>query len=186
MRELRETIIRLAQVPPEGIVLRGGIPPRRLHRLKEATGGLPEAVEIALRLDPHSDVYLLSGWVQGRTYLHCEYCRIQFSRPLGSEIFLTVNPEPGKTAPRDPVSQGGVGVPNLPDDQIEAPGGELDLVGSLEDEWLLGLPQSPICSETCKGLCPVCGTNRNEAECSCSQGRRENPFAVLARLKEGH
>lgn len=184
MRELRETRIKLDQVPEEGLVFQGGIPPGRLSRLAEATAGVPEAVEIDLRLEPKSEVFLLRGRVRGHLQLDCEFCRARFDRSLVAELFLTVDPYPDQNAQRDPVQKGEVWMLDLPDNHLEAPGGELDLVGCLEDEWLLGLPQSPICSDDCRGLCPVCGADRNEAECGCPRPRRENPFAELAQLKK--
>ena len=32
---------------------------------------------------------------------------------------------------------------------------------------LLNLPAAPLCRDDCAGLCPVCGIDRNAAECDC-------------------
>jgi uncharacterized protein len=48
----------------------------------------------------------------------------------------------------------------------EGEGLELDDI--LRERILLALPMQRVCSEACKGICPVCGVNRNEKECSCS------------------
>ena len=48
----------------------------------------------------------------------------------------------------------------------EVPG--LLLEDILREQLLLQLPMQHICSETCKGICPVCGLNRNEAACTCA------------------
>jgi uncharacterized protein len=45
---------------------------------------------------------------------------------------------------------------------------ELDITADLRDELLIELPMNPVCSEECQGLCPVCGTNRNQSSCSCT------------------
>lgn len=34
-------------------------------------------------------------------------------------------------------------------------------------DLLLELPYKMLCKEDCKGLCPVCGCDRNETECDC-------------------
>jgi uncharacterized protein len=47
----------------------------------------------------------------------------------------------------------------------ELPGLELEDI--LREQVLLQLPMQRVCSETCKGICPVCGGNRNETECHC-------------------
>jgi len=47
----------------------------------------------------------------------------------------------------------------------ELPG--LVLEDILREQLLLQLPMQRVCSESCKGICPVCGVNRNEVPCSC-------------------
>lgn len=59
----------------------------------------------------------------------------------------------------------------------------LDLAGLLWEEFSLALPLNPICSADCKGICPVCGKNRNTALCDCEKGESANAFAVLKGLK---
>jgi len=184
MRELREATIHLDQVPPEGLSFQGAIPPERLSRLTEAVEALEKPVEVDLRLEPEKDVFLLSGSVDGKVVLECESCRVLFEFPLAPRLFLTVDPNPEKAVYRDRSQKGEVWVVDHSDEQVEAPEGKLDLISALEDEWLLELPLSPRCKEDCRGLCPVCGTDRNEAECGCSQARRESPFDVLAQLKK--
>lgn len=46
---------------------------------------------------------------------------------------------------------------------------EIDLTPELCEDILIGLPQNYICGDDCKGLCTVCGENRNKAECGCSK-----------------
>jgi len=183
MRELRESNIRLDQVPEEGISLKGAIDPGRLERLGEAVAALDTPVEVDLHLVRESDVYLLTGSVKGAVTLECEYCRARFEQALPERLFLSIDPNPERARYRDPSQKGEVWVLEHADEHVEAPEGQFDLITALEDEWILSLPQSPKCSEGCKGLCPVCGTDRNEAECGCAQPRRENPFDILAQLK---
>ncbi len=38
---------------------------------------------------------------------------------------------------------------------------------AVEDAILLSLPSVFTCTENCKGLCPVCGKNKNAGECAC-------------------
>lgn len=44
---------------------------------------------------------------------------------------------------------------------------QLDLRPAIREEWLLAVPAYAVCSETCLGLCPTCGANRNHGNCSC-------------------
>ena len=46
---------------------------------------------------------------------------------------------------------------------------EINLGPPLWEELLFAFPHKFICSETCKGLCPQCGTNLNTACCDCGE-----------------
>ena len=62
--------------------------------------------------------------------------------------------------------------------------GIVDLASVIRDEVFLELPMSPLCSESCAGLCPSCGTNRNQASCACEQTPREDsPWKALSHIK---
>ncbi len=45
----------------------------------------------------------------------------------------------------------------------------LDLSDTLRQYRLASLPLAPLCREDCKGICPECGADRNESDCSCEQ-----------------
>ena len=48
----------------------------------------------------------------------------------------------------------------------------------------MNLPVRFLCREDCKGLCPVCGADRNVQSCSCVQEKPKdaNPFDKLKGL----
>jgi uncharacterized protein len=49
---------------------------------------------------------------------------------------------------------------------------------------LLTLPMQRVCSENCKGICPVCGQNRNQKECQCQVEVTHDRWAALKTLKK--
>ena len=57
---------------------------------------------------------------------------------------------------------------------------------ALADNLFLNLPMAPVCREDCKGLCPVCGANRNYVDCGCVQEAPENHFSVLKQIPNQH
>jgi uncharacterized protein len=71
----------------------------------------------------------------------------------------------------------------------------VDLTDDVREDILIVFPQSCLCSEDCRGLCPVCGANLNEGDCGCeipddddeeeeeeaADGR--NPWGALDKLK---
>ncbi len=56
----------------------------------------------------------------------------------------------------------------------------IELKPYLVESVMLAVPFIPLCSEDCKGLCPVCGTNRNEQACGCHQDKVDPRLAGLA------
>ena len=53
----------------------------------------------------------------------------------------------------------------------------------LWEQVALELPLKVVCSEACRGICPVCGKNRNQEACSCAEGHAPGPFDILKNLK---
>lgn len=56
---------------------------------------------------------------------------------------------------------------------------QIDLDPYIRESLLLTIPFAPICSDTCRGLCPVCGVNKNVQDCGCSTERIDPRFAAL-------
>lgn len=55
------------------------------------------------------------------------------------------------------------------DDYLVCEDGILDMDTLAQDDILLELPIRMLCSEDCKGLCPMCGCNLNKETCSCQE-----------------
>lgn len=58
-------------------------------------------------------------------------------------------------------------------------GSVLSLTQAVMDNLFLQLPLTSVCRPDCKGLCPVCGVNRNHTACNCAPARPAGPFAAL-------
>lgn len=56
-------------------------------------------------------------------------------------------------------------------------GWELNVAGLLWEEFLLAMPEKILCADTCLGLCPHCGKNRNLEPCTCATTESQNPLA---------
>ncbi|MBI2566250.1 MAG: DUF177 domain-containing protein [Candidatus Schekmanbacteria bacterium] len=59
---------------------------------------------------------------------------------------------------------------------------QLDLGPMVHEYLALSAPMQPLCSVGCRGLCPHCGANLNEATCSCAGDRVEPRLAPLRKL----
>lgn len=60
--------------------------------------------------------------------------------------------------------------------------GQLDLVPTVRESVLLELDDERLCREDCAGLCPICGSDRNEDACGCDTGVTDERWAVLDQL----
>ena len=61
---------------------------------------------------------------------------------------------------------------------------EVDLEQMVREAVLPELPQAPLCSEDCQGLCPECGANRNEGPCGHEGAPADPRWAALDELRE--
>ncbi len=62
-------------------------------------------------------------------------------------------------------------------------GGGMELEDILREQILLALPMQRVCSEDCKGICPQCGRNRNEAGCDCKAVEHSDRWEALRKLE---
>lgn len=120
---------------------------------------------------------LLTGTIEGVAKTSCARCLDGFSIPLKGEIegFYLLSSD--EEAPED-----------MEDDEFEVLSEDnvIEIAPLLDAALLIELPLIPLCREDCKGLCPHCGIDLNEGECTCSHEGVEtaeaddlNPFAVL-------
>jgi uncharacterized protein len=62
----------------------------------------------------------------------------------------------------------------------EGKGIELEQV--ISEQILLSLPMHVVCRESCRGICPVCGNDRNQTECKCETAPPSDRWKALKDL----
>jgi len=60
----------------------------------------------------------------------------------------------------------------------------IDLKEILREYILLALPMQRVCRETCLGICPVCGQNRNVRNCECTAEAVDDRWSALKNFKQ--
>ncbi len=63
----------------------------------------------------------------------------------------------------------------------------LDLTEIMRQAIILALPITPFCQQDCAGLCPICGVNRNEEQCTCEDidiDPRWDALSTLIKVEE--
>ena len=103
----------------------------------------------------------VSGHVTANLETECAKCLEKAVIAVDSDFDLRYMPE-------GIVSEGGeVQIGDIDTEVGVYSGHGLEVRDVIEEYLLLAVPMRPVCSEDCHGLCPVCGTNRNEQECKC-------------------
>jgi len=70
----------------------------------------------------------------------------------------------------------------ISDDEAEMgfyEGDGIELNDVLREYVLLALPMQRVCSQDCKGICPVCGQNRNQKVCACQVESADDRWEAL-------
>lgn len=68
------------------------------------------------------------------------------------------------------------------DDYLVIEDAKLDIDDRLREELEMQFPYRFLCREDCRGLCPKCGKDLNEGDCSCDLSEPDPRFAVLQQL----
>ena len=63
---------------------------------------------------------------------------------------------------------------------------KIDITDEVIEYALLAVPMKKVCSEDCKGLCSICGTNLNENNCDCKIEITNSVWDKLKKLKDNN
>ncbi len=110
---------------------------------------------------------LLQVGARAETDAECVRCLTAFFQPLSTEFTELY------AFSKRHVTDSGLLVP---DDF------HIDLGPLMREFMLLAVPISPLCSPDCKGLCPVCGENRNLVTCQHDTAPGDERLSVLKDL----
>lgn len=131
---------------------------------------LVEPVSVDVKYSFDGEGFRLEGKLGSTVLMHCTKCDGEFTRDFEvnfSERFLRVSEREAEEL-----------------ECYSYTGETLILDDMLRDLILLNAPMYGLCKPDCKGLCPVCGANLNNTQCSCTLPDESNPFAALKGLAE--
>jgi uncharacterized protein len=64
-------------------------------------------------------------------------------------------------------------------------GETIDVDEIVKEQILLAVPTRMLCQENCKGICPVCGIDKNTGDCECETKDVDPRWAALKNLNSG-
>lgn len=151
---------KFKDIPSEGLVIDQALESSLLGEALDGTGADLGATAGAVHLEitkSGEDLYV-RGAVKATVSLPCGLClapaRVTIDAPV--KMVYTVEGDEPEANDDNP----------LDDSDFGSYDGEvLDLAPMLREQIILSVPMAPRCRESCKGLCPTCGENRNERDC---------------------
>lgn len=132
--------------------------------------GVPAKVHTSGKLTHTKEGYVLKGDINAVLSLNCDICLDGFTAELDipfDEVFSNAE------TPADSEKE----FWSFSDKSI-------DLKPAVEANILLNMPMKAVCSDNCKGLCPVCGHNLNKGDCGCDREYSNPVFENLMTLFE--
>ena len=164
-------LIRISEIPDEGLRIESAagladVFPEESWRLNGVT----------LLIERRGDDVVVTGRFEASARLACSRCLEELETRVAPTVDLHLIPEP----------RGGHEEVELGPDDLEVDfyrGDTLDVGRLLQGETHLALPMKPLCQTDCRGLCSVCGGNRNVNRCACEASRVDPRLAPLEGLR---
>jgi uncharacterized protein len=121
---------------------------------------------------------LFRGHLVGSLELRCSRCGEPVTLHVSEPLELLLEPAQNPAL----IPEGGI---ELDAEDLELgryAGDELNFGPVVLEILALAWPMQPLCSESCQGLCPMCGAVRSHEVCACETQQTNRPFAALSRM----
>jgi uncharacterized protein len=122
----------------------------------------------------------VSGRLAARVQLECDRCLKPVELPVDSRFKLEY-----VTAADYEAQQQAQQAVELTEEDLDLSvfdGEVIDVDELVTEELLLAIPDQVLCNDNCKGICPVCGKDRNAVECNCETKEVDPRWAGLKEL----
>ena len=118
-----------------------------------------------------------TGSVASAVRLSCSRCLAEYELPISSEFTIFYTESKGEELDEE------VELSDVELISATYTGEEIDLDFEIAEQVMLEVPYKPLCSESCRGLCPQCGADLNAGDCGCDRGGINLKMAALKKIK---
>jgi uncharacterized protein len=129
----------------------------------------PAHADVAIRR--LGDEVRVKGRLTARLSFVCSRCLTPYEYPVDASFDLVFLPEEMDVT-REELDEDDI-------DSVFYRGRRLDLREIILEQLNLTIPLKPLCSESCEGICAVCGQLRREGRCACLVQESEPRLAKL-------
>ena len=115
----------------------------------------------------------IRGQVTTTLECNCDRCLAAVAIPISSDFDLFYRPM--QTIAKEEEIE-------IPEEELEIgfyAGDGIESADVATEQVILSMPMKVVCGIECRGLCPVCGANRNVTPCGCAPPPQDSPFASL-------
>ena len=173
LEDIRDKIAEIS------VTLPGALFPVLSEMVKSGEVNLVSPVHVEIKAAHEFDHIRVSGRVETAIRLSCSRCCTEYDNKLEStfELFYT------KAQGVEPIQDEEVELSETDLISVFYRGDEINLIPEVDEQIVMELPLRPLCSDQCRGLCPVCGMDLNAADCGCHREPPSLSFGVLKNLK---
>jgi len=168
-------LIELASLERQGGKFAHSYEPGELD-LNEERITIAEPPQVSGRIQQSDAKVTVSGKVEAKLQLECDRCLKAVSVPTSTEFKVEyITPE---------VYQAGQAAELLDEDLTLSifDGAVIDVDDLVREQLLLALPAQMLCQDECKGLCPICGGDKNLKNCNCQEAEIDPRWAGLREI----
>jgi len=120
-------------------------------------------------------IYYCNGQSRCDADMICSRCAEPYRTTIQGEIDFSIREvADGREQDMDVVIENELLVP--------ANAKQVDITAPIRESLVLAVPLKPLCREDCRGVCPVCGANRNEKTCECKVDKTDSRWDGLRDL----
>ena len=135
-----------------------------------------ERVDVMCRVQKIRESVYIRGSLGTTVTTGCSLCLEEAMVPINDHFEYTLAPRSDTPHDDQELSRDDMSVENYDGETI-------DLDPIIMEQIFLHIPMRVVCSETCAGLCPQCGINRNHMKCTCNENASDMRLSVLKDLK---
>jgi uncharacterized protein len=154
-------LIKLSEIE-DGAILEGDIDGSRLKRAEDEDFDFVSPIAYELVVKKFENGARVEGSLECSLSLKCGRCLEDFVHQVRAALDVEL-------VRKEPIVDTELELTGEEMDIYYFEGDEISLDPLVFEEVLLNIPMQPLCKDECRGLCDICGIDRNVEECRCGK-----------------